>query len=163
MTQDSDLNPYAPPVAAVVAAGKDHEAAVRRPASVKWALAVVALLLGTIASAVGLRFLENGWADVAHFYLRTIQGRLNLAMAMVGLVFIFGGRGLLAYASGALTLASLTSVFAWAMWASDLQFNNVAAQVETLTGFVVLAVSLYLFFRFTFGGPSLHYFRVLKR
>jgi hypothetical protein len=163
MNSDSDLNPYAPPLSAVdTVKSDDAQAAVRRPASVKWTMAVMILFFGAAAYGFSQRFVKDGWEDASQSYFGTFQGLLRVALVMAPLALIFGGRRIIAYAVGVLALAALSSVFAWGIWTTDFHFDTAEARGEALTAGVVTVVTCWLFIRFTFGRPSRSYFRIAK-
>ncbi|MDB6006813.1 MAG: hypothetical protein JWR15_3800 [Prosthecobacter sp.] len=148
------LNPYATPQARLI--NPDAEAA-RRPASVKWTTFVFVIF--TLAMAV---FYDQIVSTHGMQKLWREQSIILSLLLPFGLSFsLFGGRRKIAYYVNAGVLAAVatklswnTFVFRWGHKEAWVQMFIFDRCMEAFWLFLIW----FLFYRFTFGLPSLRYF-----
>jgi hypothetical protein len=167
MSRDPHLNPYAPPTAEVVMPTTETELRMKRPRSVKWALAF--FLFGTVVllTVNGQWIAREGWQP----FLESCRTDPLMVVELVGrfaglFVLVFGGRRPWAYWVTVIALGiflcglprTIYHQVGFAMAGRDA--IDAVPELVVLTGFSALLV--WLFYRITFGRPSRLYFRVAK-
>jgi hypothetical protein len=167
LNPNSDINPYTPPAAEVAKPLMGEEVPMKRPASVKWAMAFGVFAIFAFA-LINTRFvLDKGWLYWAEAYGSRPMNLVSAVVRIPGFGVMFSaGRRPLAYWAGVAVLG-YTSI----EYPTHLG-NQIAARFEktdgrelvgiTTIGLIFALLLWWLFYRFTFGRPSRVYFRVVK-
>jgi hypothetical protein len=132
----------------------------KRPASVKWALAVVTLIFGVALFYIVEEFVRNGWQRAFGLYFATVARTLRFGLFVLGFILVWCGPRRVAYGIGVIFLAGITYFATMASFETEPRFDSAEAQGEMLTACLVPALCAWLFFRFTFGRPSRIYYRL---
>jgi hypothetical protein len=164
--QASGPNPYAPPASEPGLPMAEAVPSMKRPASVKWAIAFLILGLIGFCSINGSLIVRNGWDYFVEAYRLYPYSTIVPAIRIVALfVILFGGRTPVAYWAGVLALgatlcelpANFQIQFAMALAAREL-FLRV---LEMLVPICLTLLLVWLCYSFTFGKPSRQYFRLI--
>jgi len=154
MQETESINPYAAPKAQLI--NLDAEA-LRRPASVKWATFV----FGVFTSGMVVFYAQI----VSSHGMQRLWDEQSIVLSLLlpfGLSFsLFGGRHRVAYYVNAGVLAVIAIKLSWNTFAVRWAIKGAWAKMfifdRCLEAFWLLLL-WYLFYRFTFGLHSRHYF-----
>lgn len=156
MSQNNEFNPYAAPQTQSPEI-PHHDAATKRPASVKWITALMVISVPATAFLYAELFPKHGWALWTDYPLGSV---FDAAKVITCFALLFGGHKPWVFWTTSGTLAvMLYSVLKGLIrplpeWLELLQFDPFGRAVECTTLFLVS----FLLLRFAFGQPSRLYF-----
>jgi hypothetical protein len=153
---EEELNPYAPPSAGVAVPTAKPVDPNKRPAAVKWTMALTLLLFLSTAVAYGTKIAETGWAPWVQAHLQNPLKTTDSMIRILSLIIVFGGKRKAAYWIG-------VGMLIWTSWrfpVSLYRAGALAAPGATLLA-LVTALLWLLLWRFTFGKPTRRYYRMI--
>lgn len=160
MNENEDINPYAAPQAASLAAPEPNASRLRRPRSVKWATWILGL------NAIGLIVIY--WQTIRAYGAEKVMQSQPLFdsafLIPIGFVIALFGRGKFAYYSISAVLGMMSFKVLKLVW-SRLMTTPIfhkAFFIEHCVGLLLAYGIIYLFYRVVFGPPSRCYFDVAK-
>jgi len=157
MNEQEEINPYAAPQSET-SVGRPAEERIRRPASVKWVLAMMILAVITTSILHAQLFPEQGWRLWTDYPLGTV---LDASKFIGCFALLFGGRRPWVYWAALVPLAGavISGVQMFLRgWPGLFRFDPFGKSIE---GFFIL-LFFYLCYRFIFGQPSRAYFGVSR-
>jgi hypothetical protein len=171
------MNPYAPPAAPALAPPAPFappEVKMRRPASVKWLIAVYSFGFAAagvtfLAHGMRARIIQEQFGVTTPPFITLETGLQILGSVVPLLILLIAGRREVGYWIGGLFLL-LEVIRRWVTTASYIAdgFLEAANEVSFYASTILIiwlsinTLLLWLFIRFAFGRPSRLYFRVLK-
>jgi len=157
MSEQNEINPYAAPQSETLRA-RPAEELMKRPASVKWALAMMIGSVLAISILEAQLFAEHGWRLWTDQPFATLQDASRFVACFA---LLFGGRRPWVFWTTVVSLA-----FHLINMTQGILLGSPAIPMHDLASRAVLYVAGLLicfhFYRFTFCRPSRTYFRISK-
>lgn len=156
MSEQDDINPYEAPQSKPLLA-RPVEECMKRPVSVKWALAMMAAAAHCLGYHYFMLFTKHGWQWMTDDLLGTTLDALRV---VVFFVLWFGGRRPWVFWITSVQLGlNLTNFGKAVIKGPAIPAHDLSEQI----GFYLAGILLcYHFYRFTFGQPSRVYYRIAQ-
>jgi hypothetical protein len=164
LNPDPNINPYSPPATDVVPSCFDDEYPMKRPTSVKWAIAMVFLLLMGACATYAMNVANWGWQESLDSFSHDPLAMVDVVVRLLGLITVFTGRSIRGFQFGVMVLGWGCLMSSQNVWLKVLTEGRIIspASFEGVLSLLLLGLIYWLFIRFTFGLPSRLYFRVAK-